>query len=94
MADSVQNCRTKWFYAKDQKCLDQQLYGLALFDLKKELKKLKTWDPILSEVELEETGPLMTRIIELKSTVKKEMNGVQLVAYFLWICVQLLKARI
>jgi hypothetical protein len=30
----------------------------------------------------------------LKSTVKKEMNGVQLVAYFLWICVQLLKARI
>jgi hypothetical protein len=65
--------------------LDQQLYGLAPFDPKKELKKLKTWDPILSEAELEETEPFITRIIELKSVVKKEMNGVQLFAYFLWI---------
>jgi hypothetical protein len=36
----------------------------------------------------------MTRIVELKSTVKKEMNGVHLIAYFLQNLIQPLQARI
>jgi hypothetical protein len=76
MADYVQHWRTKWFYVKDQKSSEEQQYGLTLFDPKKELKKLKTWDQIPSEAELAETEPLMTWVMKLKSTVNKEMNGV------------------
>jgi hypothetical protein len=54
-ADSVQHWRTKWFYVKDQKSSEGQEYGLAPFDPKKELKKLKTWDQIPSKAELTET---------------------------------------
>jgi hypothetical protein len=66
---------------------------LAPFDPKKKLTKLKIWDQFPSEAELAETEPLMTRITKLKTIVNKEMNGVQLIAYFLQIRIQPLKAR-
>jgi hypothetical protein len=37
--------------------------------------------------------PLMTRITTLKTTLNKEMNGVQLIAYFVRIRIQPLKAK-
>jgi hypothetical protein len=82
-ADSVQYWRTKWFYVKDQKSFEEQQYGLATFDPKKKLKKLKTWDQLPTEAELTKTEPLMTRNTKLKTTMNKEMNDVQLIAYFL-----------
>jgi hypothetical protein len=94
LADSIQHWRTKLFYVKDQKSCESQQYGLAPFDPKKELKKLKTWDQLPSEVELVEMEPLMSRIVKLKSTVNKEMNGAQLIAYFLRLRIQPLKARV
>jgi hypothetical protein len=42
MADSVQNWRQKWFCIKDQKTPESDLYGLALFDALKGLKKMKS----------------------------------------------------
>jgi hypothetical protein len=36
----------------------------------------------------------MTQILELQSAVRKELNGVQLIAYFLHIQVQPLQARV
>ena len=61
MAESIQNWRKKWFYIKDEK-VGEQKFGLAPFDLTKEVKKLKSWDHPLSAAELEETEPLMARI--------------------------------
>jgi hypothetical protein len=46
MADSVQNWRQKWFYIKDQKTVESDLYGLAPFDASKRLKKMKSWDAL------------------------------------------------
>jgi hypothetical protein len=89
--DSIQHWSAKWFYVRDQKSSEEQQYGLAPFDLKKKLKKLKTWDQISSEAELE---ALMTRIMKLKTAVNKEMNGVQLIAYFLQNHIQPLKVRV
>jgi hypothetical protein len=101
MADSVQKWRARWFYIKDQKSFDKQQYGLAPFDASKEVNKVKSWDQLPTRVELEESeqprGPKicnMTRVLELQSALKKELNGVQLIAYFLQIRVQPLQARI
>jgi hypothetical protein len=43
MADSVQGWRSKWFYIQDEK-VEGQKFGLAPFDPKKEVVKLKSWD--------------------------------------------------
>jgi hypothetical protein len=67
---------------------------LAPFDPKKQQKKLKTWDQLPSDAELTETESLMTRIMKLKTAVNKEMNGVQLIAYFHHIRIQPLQDRI
>jgi hypothetical protein len=74
-ADFVQHWRNKWFYFKDQKSSEAQEYGLAPFDPKKQLKKMKTWDQLSFDAELIEIESLMTRITRLKTTVNKEMNG-------------------
>jgi hypothetical protein len=58
--DSVQNWRNKRFYVKDQKSSKAQQYVLASFDPKKQLKKLRSWDQLPSDVEVVETDPLMT----------------------------------
>jgi hypothetical protein len=62
MTNSVQNWRRKWFYIKDQKTVESDLYGLAPFDPSKGLKKLKTWDAPPSEAEAKEIQPLLTQI--------------------------------
>jgi hypothetical protein len=74
--------------------LKTQEYGLAPFDPKKQLKKLKSWDQLPSHAELAEIEPLMTQIIKLKTAVNKEMNGLQSIAYFHRICIQPLRARV
>jgi hypothetical protein len=58
---------------------------LAPFDPKKEVKRLKSWDQLPNDAELEEIDPLMTRIKALQAEEKKELFGVQIIAYFLWL---------
>jgi hypothetical protein len=94
MADSVQAWRTKWLYIKNQKSSNAQEFGLAPFDLMKEIKRLKSCDQIPNETEVEESEPLMTRILSLRSAVRKELKGVQLIAYFLHLWIQPLQARV
>jgi hypothetical protein len=52
-AASVQEWRTKWFYIKDRKASPEDEYGLAPFDASKEVKKLASWDSLLSDAEIE-----------------------------------------
>jgi hypothetical protein len=63
MAELVQNWRSKWFYIKDQKSAEFDLYGLAPFDASKGPKKLKSWDALPSEAEAKEIKPLITQIL-------------------------------
>jgi hypothetical protein len=67
VADSVQNCRSKWFYIKDEQSPAAQKFGIAPFDLKKDIEKLESWDQALNEAELKETAPLITRIQTLQA---------------------------
>jgi hypothetical protein len=83
MAKSVQNWRQKWFYIKDQKSAESDLCGLAPFNTSKSLKKLKSWDAIPSEAEVKEIKPLITQMLQLKAEAKKELNGMQLIVFFL-----------
>jgi formate dehydrogenase maturation protein FdhE len=94
MAESVQNWRQKWFYIKDQKFAEADEYGLTPFDLAKLLTKLTSWDALLSEAEAEEIKPLLARIQELKNAAKKELNGTQLIVFFLQRRIQPLQARV
>jgi hypothetical protein len=41
MEDSIQGWRIEWFYIKDEQSLASQKFGLAVFNAKKEVKKLK-----------------------------------------------------
>jgi hypothetical protein len=66
MVDSIQFWRKKWFYIKDEKVADQK-FGLAPFNLKLEVTKMKSWDQALTEAELEETELLMKRILVLQT---------------------------
>jgi hypothetical protein len=75
MADSIQDWRKRWFYIKDEKSLEEQKFGLASFDPKKEVKKLKSWDHALSAEELEETNPLMAQIQTLQHEQGKKLSG-------------------
>jgi hypothetical protein len=54
----------------------------------KGLKKLKSWDELSSEAEAEEIKPLVTQILKLKAETKKELNGTQLIVFFLQLQVQ------
>jgi hypothetical protein len=83
MANSDQNWRQKWFYIKYQKSFESDQYGLAPFDPAKSLTKLKSRDALPSKSEVEEIKPLLTQILELKNTTKKELNGTQLMVFFL-----------
>jgi hypothetical protein len=94
MAENVQNWRQKWFYIKDQKSCESDEYGLAPFDLVKGLTKLKSCDALPSEVEVEVIQQLFTRILELKNAAKKELNGTQLMVFFLQCQIQPLQAQI
>jgi hypothetical protein len=59
------------------------LYGLAPFDASKSLKKLKSWDALPSESKDKEIKPLLTQIAQLKAAINKELNGTQLIVFFL-----------
>ena len=65
--DSVQGCRKKWFYLKDQTTIGQQ-YGLAPFDPVARAKRTRAWKHELTDAELAEVGPLYRRVVELKRT--------------------------
>jgi hypothetical protein len=83
MAELVQNWRQKWFYIKDHKSFETNEYGLAPFDPTKGLTKLTSWDALPSEVETKEIQPLLAHIQELENATKKELNGTQLIVFFL-----------
>jgi hypothetical protein len=94
MAQSVQGCRQKWFYIKDQKSSESDQYGLAPFDASQSLKKLTTWDALPSDAKVECIKPLLVRIQELKNAVEQELTGTQLMVFFLQRRIQLLQARV
>jgi hypothetical protein len=94
MAESFHRWRPKWFYIKDQKFSKVDKNGLAPFDLAKSLTKLTTWHALPSKTKVEEIKPLLARIQELKNVVKKELNGIQLIVFFLQRRIQPLQARV
>ncbi|KAM0825031.1 hypothetical protein ACQ4PT_069829 [Festuca glaucescens] len=91
-ADSVQGCRKKWLYIKDESS-DAQEYGLAPFDAAEEIQRRKSWDAEATTEESAATDALITRIHELQNTDGAELSGVQIIAHFLRIRVQPLQAR-
>jgi hypothetical protein len=60
----------------------------------KGLAKLTSWDALPFEVETEEIQLLLARIQELKNATKKELNGTQLMVFFLQRRIQSLQAQI
>jgi hypothetical protein len=82
MAAFVQGWRTKWFYVKDRKASPEDEYGLAPFDASKEVKKLASWDSLLSDAEIEQIVPLLSRIQALKGGKGGALSGIQLMAFF------------
>jgi hypothetical protein len=83
MATSVQGWRKKWFYIKDQKHSSSDHYGIAPFDVNKDLKKLSSWDSPPTEAKMEDIKPLLARIQTLKSVTGGALSGTQLMAFFL-----------
>jgi hypothetical protein len=94
MAASVQGWRKKWFYIKDQKVSSYDQYGIAPFNVSKEVKKLTSWDSPPMEAVMEEIKPLLARIQELKSGRGGTLSGTQLIAFFLQHRVQPLQHRL
>jgi hypothetical protein len=83
----------KVVYIKDQKFCESE-YGLAPFDPAKGLTKLKCWDALPFEAEVEVIQPLLAQILELENAAKRELNGTQLMVFFLKRQIQPLQARI
>jgi hypothetical protein len=83
MASSMQGWRKKWFYIKDQKTSSSDHYGIAPFDVDKDLMKLSSWDSPPTEAETEDIKPLLSRIQSPKGTTGGALPGTQLMAFFL-----------
>jgi hypothetical protein len=64
------------------------------FDAKKEVMKFKSWEQATTDAEVEETEPLMTRIRALQAAERKELLGVQIITYFLRLCIQPMQGRV
>jgi hypothetical protein len=94
MSASVQGWSTKWFYIKDRKASSDDEYDLAPFDVSKELKKLTSWDSPLTDAEMKEIAPLLTRIQTLKGGKGGALSGTQLMAFFVQRRVQTLQHRL
>jgi hypothetical protein len=94
MAESVQGWRQKWFYIKDQKSSETDEYGLAPFDADKGLAKLTSWDALPSDAEADEIKLLLARIQDLKNAAEKELNGTQLIVFFLQWRIPPLQAKV
>jgi hypothetical protein len=56
--------------------------------------KLTTWDALPLETGVKEIKPLLARIQELKNATEKELNGTQLIVFFLQQRIQPLQARV
>jgi hypothetical protein len=67
---------------------------LAPFDADKILTKLASWDALPSDAEAKEIKPLLAHIQELKNVAEKELNGTQLIVFFLQWGIQPLQARV
>jgi hypothetical protein len=94
MADSVQTWRENWFYIKDKKSSESDKYGLAPFDAAKGLTKLKSWNSLPSDDEVEAIQLLLAQILELKNAAQKGLNGTQFIVFFLQHRIQPLQARV
>jgi hypothetical protein len=94
MAASIQGWRTKWFYIKDRKASTEDEYGLAPFDISKEVKKLASWDSLPSDAEIAQITPLLSRIQTLKGGKGGALSGIQLMAFFVQHRVQPLQHRL
>jgi hypothetical protein len=94
MAASVQGWRTKWFYIKDRKSSPEDEFGLPPFDASQEVKKLKSWDSLPSDAEVEQILPLLSRIQALKTGLGGALSGIQLMAFFIQRRVQPLQYRL
>jgi hypothetical protein len=94
MAASVQGWRTKWFYIKDRKSSPENEFGLPPFDVSQEIKKLKSWDSLPSDAEVQQIFPLLSRIQALKTGLGGALSGIQLMAFFIQRRVQPLQHRL
>jgi hypothetical protein len=94
MAASIQGWRTKWFYIKDRKSSPEDKFGLPPFDASQEVKKLKSWDSLPSDAEIEHILPLLSRIQALKGGQGGALLGIQLMAFFIQCRVQALQHRL
>jgi hypothetical protein len=94
MAASVQGWRTKWFYIKDRKSSPENEFGLPPFDASQEVKKLKSWDSLPSDADVEQILPLLSRIQALKTGLGGALSGIQLMAFFIQRRVQPLQHRL
>jgi hypothetical protein len=94
MAVSVQSWRKKWFYIKNQKAVSSDKFGIAPFDASKSLTKLTSWDSPPTEAEVENIGPLLTRIQSLKGVAGGGLTGTQLMVFFLHRRIQPLQSRV
>jgi hypothetical protein len=94
MAASVQGWRAKWIYIKDRKSSPEHEFGLPPFDASQEVKKLKSWDSLSSDAEVEQILPLLSRIQTLKTGLGVALSGIQLMAFFIQRRVQPLQHRL
>jgi hypothetical protein len=94
MAASVQGWQAKWFYIKDRKSSPENEFGLPPFDASQEVKKLKSWDSLPSDAEVEQILPLLSRIQALKIGLGGALSGIQLMAFFIQHRVQPLQHRL
>jgi hypothetical protein len=74
-------------YVKDESTGTQQ-YGLAPFDMPREILRRKSWYAEATPDELEATESLIAQIEALQNTQGQESSGVQIIAHFLRIRVQ------
>jgi hypothetical protein len=68
---------------RDKKSSEADKYGLALFDADKGLTKLTSWDALPLETKAKSIKPILAHIQELKNATEKELNGTQLIVFFL-----------
>ena len=87
-SDSVQGWRKRWFYVSCEQD------GLREFVTDKPLRKTNAWAHSLLKEEKASIKPLLTTIADLLKTLGKDAGGVHLIATFVGMQVQPLRARI
>jgi hypothetical protein len=74
--------RTRWFYAKDQPAASRTI-RLKEFHTTSDLRPKQSWENALTEEEMAITEPLVQKITQLRSTLVKEVTGLQLIRMFI-----------